>query len=197
MINTTNHITTSQPALQADEVRRALSVLTTPGQVVEVRALHATTRSYNRPHTVIGYFDNHNALVSSLKMITGVECDINDSSLFEHRRRQFLWYRIMCHLVHLLFRRQTLVCPRRPGGLLLRRVVAISLRGTCQNTDGDHQHHADQYTDHLLARAQADRLSRARRDRAHARHAVYGGAQCRVLLWWEWLLCHDVFPFCC
>ncbi|MFL5591047.1 MAG: hypothetical protein ACJ8DI_25815 [Ktedonobacteraceae bacterium] len=62
------------------EVRRMLEVLIASSQVVELRALHAITREYNRPHTVSGYFNDANALASSLKSITdarGIYITIN------------------------------------------------------------------------------------------------------------------------
>ena len=44
------------------EIRRALDLLLSPGQVTELRALGASTPEYRRPHTVSGYFDDPDAL---------------------------------------------------------------------------------------------------------------------------------------
>ena len=44
------------------EVRRALDLLLSPGQVTELRALGVSTPEYRRPHTVSGYFDDPDAL---------------------------------------------------------------------------------------------------------------------------------------
>jgi hypothetical protein len=41
-----------------EEIKRALSLLFEPGQVVELRALDVSTPSYKKPHTVSGYYDD-------------------------------------------------------------------------------------------------------------------------------------------
>lgn len=58
------------------EVRRAYQLLTTPGQVVEIRALEASTEQNSRyTQTLGGYFDNINDLlkeISTLRRATGI-----------------------------------------------------------------------------------------------------------------------------
>lgn len=46
-------------------IRRALEILIEPGQVVELRALGASTPRIRRPHTVSGYFDDMDALAKA------------------------------------------------------------------------------------------------------------------------------------
>ncbi len=43
--------------IDGDAAIQALQAIFRPGDVFEIRALDATTRGYNRPHTVSGYFD--------------------------------------------------------------------------------------------------------------------------------------------
>lgn len=49
-----------------DSIVNALSIIIEPGQVTEVRALHATTPNYRRPHTESGYFDDPVKLADSV-----------------------------------------------------------------------------------------------------------------------------------
>jgi P4 family phage/plasmid primase-like protien len=56
--------------LDISEVRRALQVLTLPGQVAELRVLQATTRDSSRfPYQASGYFNDHEALIKALKSL--------------------------------------------------------------------------------------------------------------------------------
>ena len=65
--------------------RRAVEVLFEPGQVVEVRALNASTPGYRRPHTVSGYFDDFSKLVSEAARVasyaSGVYITLNPVNL--------------------------------------------------------------------------------------------------------------------
>ena len=47
----------NQPTFSKDEAAAALKRIFRPGDVFEIRALEAQTGTYNRPHTVSGYFD--------------------------------------------------------------------------------------------------------------------------------------------
>ena len=57
----------------ADEVRRAIPLFMAPGQVLELRALEATTKSDRRPHTATGYYDDADALIGSLSEIVSAK----------------------------------------------------------------------------------------------------------------------------
>ncbi len=46
-----------QVSADASEILRALLTILEPGQVTELRAIDATTRTWRNPHTVSGYFD--------------------------------------------------------------------------------------------------------------------------------------------
>lgn len=52
------------------EIARALAVLHSPGQVVELRALNASTADWRNPHTVSGYFDQPDALAREAARLT-------------------------------------------------------------------------------------------------------------------------------
>src|SRR5450432_3615733 len=52
------------------EIIRALNLFRQPGGVTEIRAIDATTRNYNRPRTISGYFDDPDKVVAALPMIT-------------------------------------------------------------------------------------------------------------------------------
>src|SRR5260370_4401643 len=56
--------------LDASEIRRALSVLTTPGQVTELRILSARTADSPRyAYQASGYFNNPDLLLASLAQL--------------------------------------------------------------------------------------------------------------------------------
>jgi hypothetical protein len=48
-----------------NEIKRALTLLTEPGQVVELRSLNVSTPAYRAPHTVSGYFTDWNLLADA------------------------------------------------------------------------------------------------------------------------------------
>ncbi len=64
------------------EVKRALRVLKAPGDVVELRALGVSERSYRAPHTVSGYFDDFDKLAAEAARLTpsawGVYITLNE-----------------------------------------------------------------------------------------------------------------------
>ncbi len=54
----------------ADAILAALNVLFEPGQITELRALEVSTRTYRRPHTVSGYFDDMAKLAAEAARIS-------------------------------------------------------------------------------------------------------------------------------
>jgi hypothetical protein len=52
------------------EIRRALTAILETDQVVELRALGASTSTYPRPHTVNGYFDNIDLMARAAASLT-------------------------------------------------------------------------------------------------------------------------------
>ena len=49
------------------EIRRHLGLIASPGQVLEVRAVGATSdRDYRQPHIIAGYFDDHDKLATAV-----------------------------------------------------------------------------------------------------------------------------------
>src|ERR1041385_4835421 len=62
--------------INVQEVRRAYELLTTPGQIVEIRALEASREQNSRyTETIGGYFDNINDLlreVSTIRVAMGI-----------------------------------------------------------------------------------------------------------------------------
>jgi len=59
------------------DIRQFASILTRNGQVVEVRALNASLHTdrhpYDKPRVIAGWFNNAEALVSSVKQIASAE----------------------------------------------------------------------------------------------------------------------------
>jgi len=55
---------------EREEILRACATLFVPGQVVELRALDATTPDWRKPHTVSGYFDDWTKLAAAATALT-------------------------------------------------------------------------------------------------------------------------------
>lgn len=69
-------------AVDQAEIRRAVQLLSTPGQVVEVRALNATSAGWRAPHTISGYFSDAElltkAVASTITGAKGIYCTLNE-----------------------------------------------------------------------------------------------------------------------
>jgi putative DNA primase/helicase len=78
-----SHLSNAQ-LVDIEEIRRTHKLLISPDQIIEVRALEATIKGdrppYNKPRVIAGWFDNVEAIISSLKQIesaTGIYITIN------------------------------------------------------------------------------------------------------------------------
>tara|TARA_R110002167_G_scaffold15121_2_gene60771 strand:+ start:1546 stop:4023 length:2478 start_codon:yes stop_codon:yes gene_type:complete len=64
-----------------EEIRRSIGLLFNDGDMIELRALDATTPSFRRPHTEFGYFTDHEKLVTAAaelsKNSSGVYITVN------------------------------------------------------------------------------------------------------------------------
>ena len=61
----------SQVHIDTDEILRALSLLAEPGQVIELRLLHAQPKGQRIPVTMSGYFDDRQTLASKAQANAG------------------------------------------------------------------------------------------------------------------------------
>ncbi len=66
-------LTAREPLHDSESVVKAVRLLVGDGQVTELRALNATTKSDRWPHTASGYFDDADKLTAALAEITSAK----------------------------------------------------------------------------------------------------------------------------